>query len=66
MKSKDVEWLHSEAKRLTGDLWVPYLSQKFIDACRSATDERKKQLIEKRRTFLFPHFLTGLADEGLE
>ena len=65
-KREDLEWLHDEAERLTGDRWVPYPSPRLINIFRSATDEEKKQMIEKRRTHLFPSFLVGIADEDLE
>lgn len=53
------EAFHKKCETLTGDAWCPYPSPEFVKAVAMASDDVARQLIEKRRTFMFPHFLGG-------
>ena len=56
---KGYEAFHKRCKELTGDDWCPYPSLEFIAAVAAANDDVARELIAKRRTLLFPHFLAG-------
>ena len=55
----DLERFHNRCKELTGNSWCPYPSLLMIYVCFLVDDKTAKQLIELRRTFLFPAFLIG-------
>jgi len=55
----DLEKVHELAKRLTGDSWCPYVSQMFADVVLLVDDNIAKELVDERRLFLFPSFLSG-------
>lgn len=55
----ELEVFHKKCKRIAGNEWCPYPSEDFILAVLISDNETAKSLIEKRRKFLFPHFLIG-------
>lgn len=54
---KELEVFHKKCERVTGNPWCPYPSEDFILAVLLSDDDTARTLIEKRREFIFPHFL---------
>lgn len=50
---------HEKVKELTGNAWCPYPNFMFIHVIMKVEDELAIELINERRKFLFPDFLSG-------
>jgi hypothetical protein len=51
------ELFMDRVEKLTGERWVPYPGDLFVDVVMAVPDEVAVSLIEERRKYLFPQFM---------